>query len=109
MSVALQHTEEWFETHEFDVGEFFGPDNHGVVQLDPPSVDRFSGQATLFMRALHTPRSIDRILFRVDTTKPVSVEVVEVRDGGLLGSWVLSGPHSVWMVRSLIRRAHRVW
>ena len=94
MSVALQHTEAWFETQEFDVSEFFGSDNRGVVQLDPPSVDRFSGQATLFMRALHTPRGIDRILFRVDTEKPVTVEIVEESDGGILEGWELSGPDS---------------
>ena len=92
VSVALQHTEEWFETHRFDVAEFFGPDNRGMVQLDPPSVDRYSGQATLYMRALHTPRSIDRILFRLDTSKPISVEIVEESDGGLLQGWELSGP-----------------
>lgn len=92
--VALQDTEEWFETREFDVSEFFGPDNQGVVELDPPSVDQSSGQATLFMRALHSPRSIDRILFRLDTSKPVSVEIVEVSDGGLLGGWSFSEPDS---------------
>ena len=94
VNIALQDTEAWFETHRFDVAEFFGPDNQGVVQLDPPSVDRFSGQATLFMRALHVPRSVDRILFRLNTDKPVSVEVVEGVDGGLLQGWALSGPDS---------------
>ena len=94
VSVKLHGAEAWFETHRFDVAEFFGPDNQGVVQLDPPSVDRFSGRATLFMRALHAPRGVDRILFRLDTIKPVSVEIVEEIDGGLLQGWALSGPDS---------------
>ncbi len=94
LSVALHGAEAWFETHEFDVEGFFGPDNRGVVQVDPPSIDRFSGQATFFMRALHIPRGVDRILFRLDTNNPVSVEIVEETDGGLLQGWALSGPDS---------------
>ena len=92
VSVSLRGEESWFETRRFDVAEFFGPDNRGVVQFDPPSVGRFSGQANLFMRALHVPRGVDRILFRLDTNKPVSVEIVDKNDGGLLQGWVLSGP-----------------
>ena len=92
VSIRLNSEESWFETHRFDVAEFYGPDNQGVVQFDPASVDRFSGQATVFMRALHVPRGVDRILFRLDSNKPVSVEIVEENDGGLLQGWVLSGP-----------------
>ena len=80
------------QTDPFDAAAFFGPDNQGVIQFDPPSVDRSDGQVTVFLRALHVPRNIDRIRFKADTSKPVSVELVARRDGGLLDEWTLSGP-----------------
>ena len=80
------------QTAPFDAAAFFGPDNQGVIQFDPPSVDRSDGQVTVFLRALHVPRNIDRIRFKADTSKPVSVELVSRRDGGLLDGWTLSGP-----------------
>ena len=76
----------------FDVARFFGPDNRGVIEFDPPSLDRASSRATVFMRALHVPRNIDRIRFRAETSKPLQVELVPSRDGGLLEGWSLSGP-----------------
>ena len=92
VSVTLRSAEGNFHTETFDVAQFFGPDNRGVVQFDPASVDRASGQATLFMRALHVPRNIGRIRFRLETSKPVAVELVSGEDGGLLDGWSLSGP-----------------
>ena len=92
ISVTLRGAEGNFHTETFDVARFFGPDNRGVVQFDPASVDRASGQATLFMRALHVPRNIGRIRFRLETSKPVAVELVSGEDGGLLDGWSLSGP-----------------
>ena len=92
LGVALRGTEAWLETDSFDVARFFGPDNQGVVQFDAPSLDRFSGRATFFMRGRHVPRNINRIRFRLDTTAPISVEPVAAADGGLLDGWVLSGP-----------------
>ena len=80
------------QTAPFDAATFFGPDNQGVIQFDPPSLDRGDGQVTAFVRALHVPRNVDRIRFRADTSKPVSVELVTRRDGGLLDRWTLSGP-----------------
>ena len=44
------------------------------------------------MRALHIPRNIDRIRFRARTSKPLQVELVSRRDGGLLEGWRLRGP-----------------
>ena len=92
ISVTLRGAEGNFHTETFDIARFFGPDNRGVVQFDPASVDRASGQATLFMRALHVPRNIGRIRFRLETSKPVAVELVSGADGGLLDGWSLSGP-----------------
>ena len=92
ISVTLRGAEGNFHTETFDVARFFGPDNRGVVQFDPASVDRATGQATLFMRALHVPRNIGRIRFRLETSKPVAVELVSREDGGLLDGWSLSGP-----------------
>ena len=38
------------------------------------------------------PRNIDRIRFRAKTSKPLQVDLVPGRDGGLLEGWTLSGP-----------------
>ena len=76
----------------FDVARFFGADNQGVIEFDPPSLDRANQRATVFMRALHVPRNIDRIRFRAQTAKPLEVELVPERDGGLLEGWRLNGP-----------------
>ena len=92
ISVNLRGVRGTFDTAAFDVTRFLGPDNRGVAQSDPASVDRVSGEATLFMRALHVPRSIDRIRFMLETSKPVVVELVPGQDGGLLQGWGLSGP-----------------
>ena len=76
----------------FDVARFFGADNQGVIEFDTPSLDRAGQRATVFMRAQHVPRNIDRIRFRPETTKPLTVDLVPSKDGGLLEGWSLSGP-----------------
>ena len=78
----------------FDVASFFGADNQGVIEFDAAALDRANSRATAFMRARHVPRNIDRIRFRAQTTKPVQVELVPGREGGLLEGWTLSGPDS---------------
>ena len=80
------------QTAPFDAATFFGPDNRGAIQFDPPSIDRNEGKATIFVRALHMPRNIDRIRFKVDTPNPVQVDLVEGEDGGLLDGWNLLEP-----------------
>ena len=80
------------EAGPFDVERFFGADNQGVVGFDPPAFDRANQRATAFMRAFHVPRNIDRMRFRAETDKPVQVELVSGREGGLLEGWALSGP-----------------
>lgn len=82
------------ETSPFDVATFFGSDNQGLISFDPPSIDRSNNRATVFARALHMPRNIDRIRFRLDTSKPIELDLVRREDGGLLDGWSLSGPDS---------------
>ena len=82
------------EVGPFDVARFFGADNQGIVGYDPPTIDRGTRQATVFVRALHIPRNINRIRFRAHTDKPLQVELIPSRDGGLLEGWRLSGPDS---------------
>ena len=108
ISVTLRGAEGNFHTETFDVARFFGPDNRGVVQFDPASVDRATGQATLFMRALHVPRNIGRIRFRLETSKPVAVELVSREDGGLLDGLVALRTGRGRLLRGLIGRPHRV-
>ena len=95
VTVSLRGATGFFQTRLFDAARFFGPDNRGVVQFDSASLDRASGQAVLFMRAQHVPRNIDRIRFRLDTSKPLAVEPVPKADGGLLDGWALAGPDAV--------------
>ncbi len=76
----------------FDMAQFFGPDNRGEIVFDPPSFDIESGVSTVFMRALHVPRNIDRIRFKLDTSNLSSVDLVTKKNGGLLEGWTLSGP-----------------
>ena len=90
--VKLQNVEGQTEVGPFDVADFFGADNQGVIDFDPPTIDLRRGQATVFVRALHIPRNIDRIRFRADTSLPLSVDLVGLQDGGLLHDWTLSGP-----------------
>ena len=92
VAVELDDVSGSMQTAPFDAATFFGPDNQGVIQFDPPSIDRGDGQVTAFLRALHVPRNIDRIRFKADTSKPLSVELVARRDGGLLDGWTLSSP-----------------
>ena len=80
------------EVGPFNVDSFYGADNQGVIKLDPPSFDRANNRATVFLRALHVPRNIDHIKFRVNTAEPPQVALVRSQDGGLLEGWKLSGP-----------------
>ena len=90
--VELQGVRGETQVGPFDVADFFGADNQGVIDFDPPTLDLRRGQATVFVRALHMPRNIDRIRFRADTSLPLSVGLVELQDGGLLHGWTVSGP-----------------
>ena len=92
VAVELDDVSGSMQIAPFDAATFFGPDNQGVIQFDPPSIDRGDGQVTAFLRALHVPRNIGRIRFRAGTSKPVSVELVARQDGGLLHGWTLSSP-----------------
>ena len=73
------------EVGPFDVERFYGADNQGVVQLDPPSFDRANRRARVFMRALHIPRNIDRIRFRANIDIDFRVELVPSKK--MAGCW----------------------
>ncbi len=90
--VALRGAVGRFETAPYSVAGSVDTGNVGVIQFDPSSPDKNARRATAFMRALHVPGDIDRIRFRPNTDKPLSVGLVSARDGGLLDGWTLSGP-----------------
>ncbi len=92
--VRLQHSGLTAEASigPYDVASFFGPDNQGVVSHDPVSFDQSAGVATVYIRAQHIPRNIDRIRFNPGGDQQVAVELVGSTDGGLLTGWNLSGP-----------------
>ena len=75
-----------------EVAQFYGPDNRAVITVDPPSLDKSSGVAHAFVRALHVPRRINHLRFRAETLKELEVRSVPEDDGGLLEGWVLTGP-----------------
>ena len=81
-----------FATDGYDAGSFYGLDNQGIVGLDPPSIDRESGTATVYMRSLHMPRNIDRIRFRLGSEVPYSLALVPREEGGMLEGWRIEGP-----------------
>ena len=80
------------EVGPFNVADFFGFDNQGVIDFDTPSIDREKEQATVFVRSNHMPRNINRIRFKPHTDKPVRIDLVAQQDGGLLDGWAVSGP-----------------
>ena len=81
-----------FESGPLDVASFYGPDSQGQITFDPPSLDVARGQARVFVRALHVPRNIDRIRFRLGGNRTLEVSLVPRAEGGLLEGWDLSGP-----------------
>ena len=89
-----------FATDGYDAGSFYGLDNQGIVGLDPPSIDRESGIATVYMRSLHMPRNIDRIRFRLGSEVHYSLALVPREEGGLLEGWRIEGPGRIWFSRS---------
>ncbi len=76
----------------FDVSEFFGPDNQGIVTYDPSRPNLPSGVATVYVRAGHVPRNIDQIRFNPGVERSVLVEIVSSADGGIIDGWTLTGP-----------------
>ena len=80
------------ETLTMNAASFYAPDNQGRIEVDPPSLDRDTGVAQVFIRALHVPRNISRLRFHVDTLKSVVARVVSESNGGLLEGWTFSGP-----------------
>ena len=83
-----------FETDGIEVSEFYGPDSVGRIAIDPPSEDKETGTAQVFIRALHMPSNISRIRLRLDTLKPLEIATVPKVEGGLLQGWSLTGPDS---------------
>ena len=81
-----------YESPDLDVATFFGADIEGRIVVDPPSLDKEQGTAQVFIRALHVPRNIDRIRFRVETVKQFEPSLVSSSDGGLVEDWELSDP-----------------
>jgi hypothetical protein len=75
-----------------DVSKFKGNDLVGKITFDPPTIDLAQRKATMFMRALHIPRGVTRIRFRLDTPKPLQIDIVGKEDRGLLDGWTLTGP-----------------
>ncbi|MFH2034853.1 MAG: vWA domain-containing protein [Candidatus Zixiibacteriota bacterium] len=62
-----------------------GSDKDGVLGFNLSSLENES--ITFYIRAEHTPRNVKKFRFRVNTLKPVSVELVPKADGGLLEDW----------------------
>lgn len=78
-----------------DLGSVFGDDRVGVLTLDEPVLE--NGTLSVLVRAQHTPRNINIFRFRLDTDKPVSMELPSAADGGLLDGWqVADGGAGGW-------------
>ena len=92
LNLRLGSLETEVTTDRFDAQSFFGNDNLGVVEYDPPSLDRSSGVATVYVRDGHVPRNVDRIRFSPGRSNLSSFQLVPSADGGLLEGWTLTGP-----------------
>ena len=92
IDVTLPSAAGSFETDPLEVAAFYGSDNLGVIAVDPPSLDKETGIAQVFVRALHIPRNVTQFRFALDTLKDVSARLVSKEDGGLLEGWVLTDP-----------------
>ena len=81
-----------FLTPALEVASYFGLDTQGRLAVDPPAIDTDAATAQVFIRAEYVPRNIGRFRFRLETAKPVKIELVPRQDGGLISGWELSGP-----------------
>ena len=82
------------ETRPFDVASFLGSDDHGVVSLDPLSIDREGNLATTFMRMLHTHANVAHAAEH----RPAQIQARCARSGGRCGACRSSGRRSAgWM------------
>ena len=92
VDVDLEDSVGSFLVPSLDASEFYAPDTEGRIAIDPPSLDRDTGMALVFIRAQHVPRNVNEIRFAVDTSKPVAAGIVTSTDGGVLEGWKFSGP-----------------
>ena len=92
VDVELRDAVGSFELASLDVSDFYAPDDRGRIAVDTPSLDKETGVAQIFIRALHVPRNVSAFRFSIDTVKTVTTTLVESSDGGILGDWYLSGP-----------------
>ena len=76
----------------YRVDGFLGPDNVGIISVDPPSRNVSEGTTSYFVRARHMPRNIDTIRFKIDNHDSATVEFVPLVNGGLLDGWSLDQP-----------------
>ena len=81
-----------FQTAAVDVASFYGLDTEGQLAVDAAVIDSERSQAQVTVRALHIPRNVRRFRFRLDTEKPVAVDLVPRADGGILTGWSVTGP-----------------
>ena len=92
LELKLHNLNQELEIGPFTVDDFLGPDNVGIITIDPASRDVAEGTTTYFVRARHMPRNIDRIRFKIDSESPTTVEFVPLVNGGLLDHWSLRKP-----------------
>ena len=91
LTVDLDGLTDSLEVGPYTVDRFLGPDNIGIISIDPPSRDASEGTTSYFVRARHMPRNIDTIRFKIGDYESTSVEVVPRVNGGLLEGWSLKG------------------
>lgn len=77
-----------------DLGSVFtkGADLVGQVNVDHAVVA--SGHLETFVRAMHIPREINSLKFRIGADKPVTISLPQYSEGGLLDGWQVKGPDS---------------
>ncbi len=77
-------------TRTLDLGSVYGDDRIGVLSFDAPIIQ--NQQFEVLLRAQHIPRNINRMRFKLDTDKSITLTEISADEGGLLDGWTQSGP-----------------
>ncbi len=77
-------------TRTLNLGSVFGDDRIGVLTFDTPTLN--GNVLEVVLRAQHFPRNINRLRFKLDTDKPITLTPIAAAEGGLISGWTASAP-----------------
>ena len=87
IEVRLDSTLYRFDSEQLDATAFSGRDSEGRIVVDTPEIDPDSGVARASVRALHVPRNVGTLMFRMFADGDVAVDLATADQGGLIEDW----------------------